>query len=380
MGWAYWEREHGDHHVVASSAPLFDDDQNASSTLMAECTLREACAYSRTAHLSDGAARGEVPLMYTNGWDVFEAIPSLWDASFDQLPGTIDNMTGREYRRLGKPWHLDDSSSVQRRVRRLCKLFVGAAGAVTRVHQDNHNAHAWLCNIRGRKLYVLCRPGDSDKVAPLLSRSKGLGTRAAGRLDPLDPLAQQRALRHGLEMYATVLEEGQTILCPDGWWHYAVSLTPTITLMCNFWDQTNARALERSFYTEARGIDTVKRDGGGADGAPPPRRRHGTKGGTLAAPRRYKAVHSPFVYIRSAASTEAEMLGILLPGDALTIGAVWDGWLRTYDPYEKGQFGWVLEDGAALGLPTLMESESEEPPEEEEEDDDDASCSGEEAD
>jgi hypothetical protein len=49
--------------------------------------------------------------------------------------------------------------------RGLCKLFVGPVGAITRIHQDNSNAHAWLCNIRGRKLYVLCRPSDSDKVS-----------------------------------------------------------------------------------------------------------------------------------------------------------------------------------------------------------------------
>ena len=78
---------------------------------------------------------------------------------------------------------------------------------------------------------------------------------------------------------------------------------------------------------------------------------------TLPAPRHYKSVYAPFVYVRASASTEAEMLGVLLPSDPLLVGAVWDGWLRTYDPYEKGVFGWVLEDGRPLGLPVLMKED-----------------------
>ena len=132
---------------------------------------------------------------------------------------------------------------LRRRVRGLCKLFVGPVGAITRIHQDNHNAHAWLCNIRGRKLYVLCSP-ETPRTKVCHPKGQAGGSTYAGRLDPLDPLAMQRAQQNGVQIYATVLEPGQTILAPDGWWHYAVSLTPTITLMNNFWDATNLFGLE----------------------------------------------------------------------------------------------------------------------------------------
>ncbi len=31
----------------------------------------------------------------------------------------------------------------------MCKLFIAPRGAATRVHQDNHHAHAWLSQARG---------------------------------------------------------------------------------------------------------------------------------------------------------------------------------------------------------------------------------------
>ena len=92
-----------------------------------------ALAYARTAHVCDAAQRGEVPVLYMNGWDVFEALPQLWEPAIEQIPGTIDNGTAREYKRLGAQWHVADPKDVAERCRRLCKLFVGPVGAITRM-------------------------------------------------------------------------------------------------------------------------------------------------------------------------------------------------------------------------------------------------------
>ena len=142
-----------------------------------------------------------------------------------------------------------EAEDVARRVRQFCKLFVGGRGAITRMHQDNFRAHAWLSQVRGRKLYVLASPADSEAIwrefAPAGSRH---GREAAGahpelRFDPLDPRTRARCLHVGIRLYSVVLQPGETIVAPDGWWHYAVSLTPTITLMCNFWDKRNLGGL-----------------------------------------------------------------------------------------------------------------------------------------
>ena len=44
------------------------------------------------------------------------------------------------------------ASDVEPRVRSLVKLFCGPTAAVTRLHQDNFRAHAWLHQLAGRKL------------------------------------------------------------------------------------------------------------------------------------------------------------------------------------------------------------------------------------
>lgn len=342
-------------------APLFDSDQKHSTPIMAESTLREAMHYARTAHLSAEAEQGRAPVLYMNGWDVFDALPHLWHPSIDQLPGTIDNRTVPEYTALHKRFKLDTDDAIVRRARGLCKLFVGPVGAITRIHQDNHEAHAWLHNIRGRKLYVLCKPDEasSNIVAPsAVSGTKNLGTKYEGRLDPLDPLQQSRVQKAGLELFATVLEPGQTIVAPSGWWHYAVSLTPTITLMCNFWDKTNLQPLHDMFFDGvSRAFDAGRREAAAKPGAPPlPTSSAASKAPLVefSTPVTYRTVHGPWVYIRSHPSTEAPMLGCLRQGRTVEIGASQDGWLRTASPFSKGEYGWALEDGAPINLGVLL--------------------------
>ena len=354
-GWTYWERAHGEQMVLNKQrAPLFDEDQIASSPpLVAETSLREALRYARTAHLAQPRSE-HPPVMYTNGWDVFEALPELWSEEIEQLPGTIDNMTSQTYRMLHERFKLNaDEETIAQRARGMCKLFVGPVGAITRIHQDNHEAHAWLTNIRGRKLYVLCRPHETEKVAPRgLSGCKGGGTRYEGRLDPLDPHHQRRAREAGLELFATVLEPGETIVAPDGWWHYAVSLTPTITLMCNFYDGANLTGLRDSFYDSVGRIfdearrSQAERKTAAADARVPPRR--------IEPAATYRAVHTPWVYLRASPDTEAEYVGVLPPNKEVLMGVEHDGWVRTAEPFAKGRHGWALVDGAPLGYKALL--------------------------
>uniref|UniRef100_A0A7S2NF84 JmjC domain-containing protein n=1 Tax=Haptolina brevifila TaxID=156173 RepID=A0A7S2NF84_9EUKA len=323
---------------------------------MAECSLREAIHYARTSHQSPEARRGEAPVLYMNGWDVFEALPHLWHPDIDKLPSSTNPLTVTEYTRVHKSFGIPMSDdAINKRAASLCKLFIGPVGAITRIHQDNHEAHAWLCNIRGRKLYVLCRPSDSSKVAPPRSLSKAHGTCYSGRLDPLDPASREKAEENGLEIFATVLEPGQTIIAPDGWWHYAVSLTPTITLMNNFWDETNLDGIHDMLYLQfAKALDASKTSDHHA-----PHARHHSPINPLDPHVLYVAAHKPFVYIRESPAISSPMIGILRTGKTLLFGASQDGWIRTAQPYDKGRYGWALEDGAPLKLGRLLVPVSE---------------------
>jgi hypothetical protein len=44
----------------------------------------------------------EQPLLYMNGWDLFEAHPELWKESVAELPGTICNLSAAAYQTMHK--------------------------------------------------------------------------------------------------------------------------------------------------------------------------------------------------------------------------------------------------------------------------------------
>ena len=219
---------------------------------------------------------------------------------------------------------------------------------------------------------------------------------------------------HALPMRYTctcTAQPGETLVVPEGWWHYAASLTPSITLMCilltaptsnyvhvnplhplapphllitsshpllsfpytllrcNFYDQSNVDGLRASFYSAAaRALDETQRRARAAAGAPagaPP-------GAAAAVPRRvaaspeaaarsfdaavaYRVVHAPFVYLRGAPDTQAPMVAIAVAGEVLHMSAERDGWLCTVRPVAGGgERGWALRDGAPLGLGMLL--------------------------
>ena len=172
-----------------------------------------------------------------------------------------------------------------------------------------------------------------------------------------------------MELWATVLSPGETIVLPEGWWHYAASLSPTVTLMCNFWDQSNVRAVEDIFTEQAaRALDEQRREAAAkaASGAGPPVAAAVSAATSSAErpigagePRLYRVVHAPFVYLRAAPSTEAPMLGIARKGATVEADAMRDGWLRLAEPCKGGGCGWVLEHGGRMGLGKLLEPTQE---------------------
>ena len=113
----------------------------------------------------------------------------------------------------------------------LSKVFVGPCGTVTRLHQDCANAHAWLGQASGRKLFVCFPPSDAAHLDVINGEKET-------RQSTIDPLAPQDAQPRGYLTNASptvfVLEPGEVVLVPCGWWHYAAALDPSVTVMRNF--------------------------------------------------------------------------------------------------------------------------------------------------
>eukprot|EP00873_Tetraselmis_striata_P023031 jgi/Tetstr1/443295/TSEL_000266.t1 len=124
--------------------------------------------------------------------------------------------------------------------RKLDKIFMGPAGTCTRLHYDAADAHGWLSQIEGSKLFVLFHPDDT----PNLYKLAGETHTQQSEVDPLDPLnASKYPLYNNARPFSCVVATGEAVFIPKGWWHYAVALEPSVTVQRNFYSVSNAASL-----------------------------------------------------------------------------------------------------------------------------------------
>lgn len=186
--------------------------------------------------------RGELPQnaapFYCNGWRAFSDFPALREAvpgpyftaevdhnerileslSADVLPGALP------HQKDGTPWYDGIDSGMS-------KLFLGPTGALTRLHYDAGDAHGWLGQIQGRKLFVCFSPEDTEYLYQLDTEKE---TKQSA-VDPLAPDLERYPLYAKATPYAFVVEPGEIVMIPRGWWHYAVALDPHVTAQRNFY-------------------------------------------------------------------------------------------------------------------------------------------------
>lgn len=134
----------------------------------------------------------------------------------------------------------------------LTKIFLGPAGTITRLHYDAGSAHGWLMQVQGRKLFVLLPPSSLDWLHVLESEIETVQS-------PVDPLEEDPTLRWpryaSARPLVAIVAPGEAILVPQGWWHYAVALEPSITLQRNFYHAAaNAKGLVAMVLNTARGM------------------------------------------------------------------------------------------------------------------------------
>jgi chloride channel 7 len=143
----------------------------------------------------------------------------------------------------------------------LDKMFCGPLGAITRLHYDAGDAHGWLGQVSGRKLFVFYPPSAAPMLYPIED--------SHASVDPLDPDYERYPLfRQALSRARVcVLNPGEVVLCPRRWWHFAVSLDTSITVMRNFYNaNTNAHGLVEQMCNtikqtiETRAKRSVRRD------------------------------------------------------------------------------------------------------------------------
>lgn len=223
--WTFqWLGEHfGDEEMpVSDLAPFFKSDRGTIQTV--KLSMREYTRYVlsepnglRVLHKSEGQ------VFYGNGWCPFYQYGHLLDDVSDRLYCVSDGIPRGE-------------GPAKEFNAQLTKVFLGPAGTVSRLHHDTYATHVWLSQIRGRKQFICYPPDDHEN---LYGVSDDLCDGRISHFDPAAPDYKAFPKARSASAYSVIVEEGETVVLPARWWHWAKSLTPSITLMRNFVNEVN---------------------------------------------------------------------------------------------------------------------------------------------
>ena len=167
---------------------------------------------SESPDLSDSGSWGYV-------WRDFKRHPDFYNdiAPFPPaVPNSLATVSTEILRLIGKICGRD-----------LHSIYLGRAGTVTPMHFDFWHSTGSLFQFRGRKQVIFVDPSTVDGSDP-------------ARFDPEGPDPASFPGCEGATAYDCVLEPGQMLVIPPGWWHHARCLEDSITLSCNFFHEYNA--------------------------------------------------------------------------------------------------------------------------------------------
>lgn len=251
-----WFKQHlGEmRQLIKWQGPVFTKQESLWDNPVWEASFAEYIDYVKAVDEADPDLEecnaAECPRLYLNGWPAFSQLP--WLREYVVNPTFVDDVSGdlvaetEELREaflaaLTRGYQAPSEDVRQKGIDDeywdMTKLFISPKGALTRSHFDNGGAHAWLSQVRGRKLHVCFSPEDGQHLHPFEGDE---GLLNGSWLDPLDPDVLQKWPDYAKATpYIAVVEEGETIFAPQGWWHYSVALDTSVTVMRNFFSKNN---------------------------------------------------------------------------------------------------------------------------------------------
>lgn len=156
---------------------------------------------------------------------------------FSQIPSLRDDISIPDYCFTEPPPYpvarIEGQPAGSRLEEPLINAWFGPAGTISPLHTDPY--HNILCQVVGKKYVRLYNPDQTDKLYPRGTEG-GVDMSNTSELDVEgDKNQRQREFPrfHEAKYVETILEEGQCLYIPVGWWHYVRSLT--VSFSVSFW-------------------------------------------------------------------------------------------------------------------------------------------------
>ena len=134
------------------------------------------------------------------------------------------------------------------------EIYIGGCGRGFPVlHWDGYHTHAFLMQFHGRKEFYVYGPEQTPYLypredVPNLAQCSDIKNVDLKRF-PLFAKAVPAVF---------VLEPGEMLFIPSGWWHTTMMLTPSISLSCNVGNASNWAAMRRDLTVKGSRLNNLK--------------------------------------------------------------------------------------------------------------------------
>lgn len=242
----FWRREYGSDEwwKFRARSPIFERDEKSADRLAVEGNVVEYVDYVKVVQKMDPSCKEEnmlaFPRVSCDSWCPFVASArKLFESNWRDLrPAGVKDLSVRWQKLFCATFNMDWVEFISR----YYKVTIGVPGAISRLHRENNSAHVWFSQIEGKRLFFLFPPTDArclyEETGGYCEGPEGYAA-TASPVDLFYPSQKRHAHFAEAKAQVAVLEPGDTLLVPQGWWHYAVALTPSTTLHHPFWNLEN---------------------------------------------------------------------------------------------------------------------------------------------
>jgi len=195
---------------------------------------------------------------------IFESFPFLvglqpdFDECWKELaPPGIEDCTADFLQIFSSVFHTDWMPYL----RKYYRISIGAIGTITRLHVESANAHMWLNQIEGRRVFFLFPPEDADKLYSMPMKAKDPKNLSV-RVSPVDvyyPSTKRHPRFTEAKAHVLTLYLGQTLVIPSGWWWYSVAVETSVTLSHRFWNADNKKHFVEELWSHFE-LGKMRRD------------------------------------------------------------------------------------------------------------------------